>query len=65
MKEFYKIQHVEEMYEHYMKHHGPSQSREEGELHKGKGSKCGLFYGVFYALLCPMAGISVMMSYGG
>lgn len=65
MREFYKIQHVEEMYNHYMEHHGPSLSHEEGEIHRGKGSKCALFYAVFYAILCPMAGINVMMSYGG
>lgn len=53
------------MYDHYMKHHGPSISQEEGELHKGKGSRCALFYAIFYAFLCTMSGINVMMSYGG
>lgn len=74
MGEFYKIEHVEEMYAHYMKHHGPavtpeeeehrSQS-EEGDNTANKGSKCALIYGIFYAFLCPMAGINVIISYGG
>lgn len=73
MAEFYKTEHIDEMYAHYIKHHAPSVTQqqqhrthsEQADNLPNKGSKCALIYGIFYAFLCPMAGINVIMSYGG
>jgi MFS family permease len=57
-----------------MRHHGPTvtpeeeehrSQTEEGDNSANKGSKCALIYGIFYAFLCPMAGVNVIISYGG
>jgi hypothetical protein len=56
-----------------LKHHGPAIKEEDDEhrsedqeMNKGnKGSKTALLFAMYYAVLCPMSGINVMMSYGG
>lgn len=69
---FYKKEHVQEIYEHTLKHHGPN-IREEEDEHRSddeknksnKGSRVALLFAIYYSILCPMSGINVMMSYGG
>lgn len=64
LQEFYKPEFVQSEYDEVMKHHG-RHATDADDAPKGYRSKSALCFAIFYAFLCPMVGINVIMSYGG